>query len=368
MIRVPLILTILLVLVLGCAGESSADEARPNILFILTDDMREDDLQYMPKTQELVGSEGLTYQNSYATYPRCCPARATILTGLYTHNHGVKVNEKGWQTFRQKGHEERTIAKALDDAGYRTALFGKYLNDYTDATHVPPGWDEWHAALGKSKRYYYDYNMSENGVKVHYGSKPEDYRQDVIAQKADTFIRGSGPFFAYVSVTAPHGPSTPAPRHKSLDMSKRARSLQAVDDLVEKLVMTLKETGQMENTYIFFTSDNGWMQGEHGFKGGKLTYYEESASVPLLVRGPGVPAGVSRELAGNHDYAPTWANIAGISFSADGRSLFRDCILDESLGRAAAKIARCSGSCVFGEMYCGARWRFWCGSTSGATS
>jgi N-acetylglucosamine-6-sulfatase len=267
------------------------------------------------------------------------------------------------------GHEESTVATWLDDAGYNTVLIGKYLNDYNDedVAHVPQGWDEWYARLKTAE--YYNYNISENGELVSYGSSEQDYLTDVETEKATDFISraadSSEPLFMYLSPNAPHSPQQNAPRHDelfsdaqvprapsfneadvsdkparttknltSLDASQEAaldqtyrerlRSLQAVDDMVEGVVNELAATGRLENTYIFFTSDNGYLLGEHRIAEKKGAIYEESIRVPMAVRGPNIPAGSTMEqLALNTDLAPSFADLAGAKPPdfVDGRSL-----------------------------------------------
>jgi arylsulfatase A-like enzyme len=206
-------------------------------------------------------------------------------------------------------------------------MFGRYLNHYDNPSHVPPGWDEWASLLYDPRDkggQYYGYSFSENGTSVKYRSAEADYSTDVIADKVEQFIRNSSgePFFAWVGMLAPHTPLTPAERHRdTLGGDKRAETLLSVDEAVKGIVETLEVTGELDNTYIFFTSDNGWMEGEHGLY--KKQYpYEESASVPLLVRGPEVGTGVQIDsLAANIDLAPTFAELGGTSMAADGRSL-----------------------------------------------
>lgn len=348
---------------------------RPNIVMILTDDMQADDLEYMPETRRLIADQGATFQNAFVTLPLCCPSRASILRGQYAHNHLVKDGspappEGGFQRFHDLGHEHSTVATWLQDSGYRTALIGKYLNGYPDEqpqTYVPPGWDEWYA-LASGQREYYEYDLNENGAVVHYGSAEEDYMTDVFAGKARDYIRRTAadatPFFMYLAPTAPHGPSTAAPRHEGLfpgvrvprtpsfnernvsdkpawirenlprlsserkgiiDVSYRKRlgALQAVDEMVAGLVSELEFAGELDNTYIFFTSDNGKQLGEHRILEKKVPY-EESLRVPLVARGPGISAGrTTGQMALNTDFAPTFADLAGTSAPefVDGRSL-----------------------------------------------
>jgi N-acetylglucosamine-6-sulfatase len=378
------------ILVVGCSGSEPSQEEgaeapthpgttqqveeaqpptdRPNIIFVLTDDLDYASAYKMPEIDSLLLEEGASFEEAFVSHAQCCPSRTTILTGLYDHNHGVRSNNPpngGFEKFLAQGHEENTIAVRLQEGGYRTAFFGKYLNGYPgdDPTHVPPGWDEWYGKLKTQKLYRYDIN--ENGKVVSYGRKTEDFYTDVLAGQATDFIRRRSsdpkPFFMYVAPTAPHAPATPAERHKGAfaneeaprppsfdeeDVSdkpswirdtarlsdeevsgiddryrERLESMLAVDDMVASLVRELEAAGKLDDTYIFFTSDNGYQQGEHRLKKGKGLPYEESVRVPLFVRGPGVPAGSRIEkLVLNTDFAPTFADLGGTEFPADGRS------------------------------------------------
>ena len=346
----------------------------PNIIFVLTDDQTAAEFSFMPQTQRLIVEQGVTLPNFFVTVSLCCPARSTILRGQYAHNHGVLTNSEpngGYSQFMANDLEASNVATWLQAQGYRTGLFGKYLNGYPsrgNGNHVPPGWDTWYAASGNSGYAEFNYTLNENGTLVRYGATPEDYLVDVLASRSTEFVRQASaagtPFFAYIAPQVPHLPSTPAPRHQGLfpdmqaprgpafdeaDVSdkpayirnrpplgaaaqraidanyrQRLQSLQSVDDLVASLVQTLEATGQIDNTYIFVTSDNGFMQGQHRLRMGKQVPYEESIRVSLMVRGPGVPAGVIRDhLTGNTDFAPTFAAIAGAPLPSfvDGRSL-----------------------------------------------
>ena len=370
------VLACLAVLLGGCSSSASAQEqgaeapaAQPNIVFVLTDDLDYASAHEMPQLGSLLVEEGMSFENAFASQSLCCPSRATILTGLYAHNSGVKGNKPpdgGFEKFRSEGLEEDTIAARLKDGGYQTAFFGKYLNGYDeDPTHVPPGWDEWYGKLREQKLY--DYRINENGELVSYGSEEQDFFTDVLSGQATDFVRRAAPeeepFFMYVAPTAPHGPATPAERHEGAfegevaskppsfneeDVSdkpswrqeterfsgeevseidayhqQRLESMLAVDEMVGSLVEELEAAGELNNTYIVFTSDNGWLAGEHRLKEGKDRAYEESARVPLYVRGPGVPAGSTVEkLILNTDFAPTFAELAGVEIGgSDGRSL-----------------------------------------------
>jgi N-acetylglucosamine-6-sulfatase len=338
------------VLAFGCSGtEVSQEEAaeatatQPNIIFVLTDDLDYASVQKMPEISSLLREGGLSFENAFASYPLCCPSRATILTGLYEHNHQVRNNEApngGFEKFRDKGLEENTFAVRLQEGGYRTALLGKYLNEYPadDPTHVPPGWNDWYGKISaqygeNSEQQLYDYAINENGEAVSYGSETEDFYTDVLSDQATEFMRRAAPedqpFFAYVAPTAPHGPATPAERHKGTfadeevprppsfneeDVSdkpspvgdaqrisnqeistidayyrQRLESMLAVDEMVGSLVEELEAAGELENTYIFFTSDNGFLYGEHRIRSGKNRAYEESARLPLFVGDRGCP-------------------------------------------------------------------------------
>lgn len=369
-------------LAVGCSGSKTSElepiqqegaSDQPNIILILADDLDLASARRMPKLRSLLMEEGASFENAFLSYPLCCPSRATILTGLYAHNHGVAGNNPpggGFEKFHERGLEEDTIAARLQEEGYRTALFGKYLNHYPgdDPTYVPPGWDEWHASAdvnAEGYTRYYDYKLNENGEIVPYGNNPEDYLTDVISGQASDFVQhatsDSEPFFLYLAPAAPHDPATPAERHKdafvgeeaprsasfdeedvsdkppwiqekrisgrqasrTIDERYRDRlaSMLAVDEMLDSLVGELTSANQLDNTFIFFASDNGWQQGEHRIKTGKLYPYEESIRTPLFIRGPGVPAGLKVEkLVLNNDFAPTFADLASVSLPADGRS------------------------------------------------
>jgi N-acetylglucosamine-6-sulfatase len=373
-------LWLFLLFVTGCSGsetsssgtsreeaESPADQ--PNIVFVLTDDLDYASAFRMPQIRSQLIEQGASFENAFVSYPLCCPSRATILSGLYAHNHGVKGNYLpygGFQTFRDEGQEGNTIATRLQGGGYRTGYFGKYLNDYPgdDPTYVPPGWDEWHAVAAE-KTNYYEYELNENGEVVSYAKKAKNYLPDVLSDKALEYVRGntdnSDPFFLYLSPPSPHLPASPAKRYRHAfaeeasprppsfdeeDVSdkplyirnrprlsdeeilgidnlyhRRLESMLAVDEMVASLIQELEAVGELDNTFVFFTSDNGWEQGEHRISMEKGYPYEESARVPFFVRGPGVaPDSKVEKLVLNTDFAPTFADLAGVEFPADGRS------------------------------------------------
>lgn len=321
--------------------------AKPNIILVLTDDLdaRPGSISRMPELRRYLIDQGTTFENAFATTSLCCPSRATILRGQYSHNHGVLTNEprRGrYERFVRRGLNRSTVATWLDDGGYRTVEIGKYLNGYKPP--VPPGWDDWYA----------------NGWRDAY---PEDW----MARRAVRFIRemegGRQPFFMWIGTRAPHVPAEPPPRYSDRFPDARAprppsfdeedvsdkpawirsqqplterqiagidalyrdrlRSMLAVDDLVGRLVRALRATGELDNTYIVFTSDNGWSMGDHRRARGKWSAYEEDLKVPLIVRGPGVPRGAVRQhMVLNNDLAPTFAQLGRVSTPpfVDGRS------------------------------------------------
>lgn len=365
-------LLVLALVALGCpragaqAEESAASQPeRPNMVFVLTDDMATGDLEHMPKTRRLLADRGASFENAFVTYSLCCPSRATLLRGQYPHNHRVFNNSApygGAPRFRELGRDDSTVATWLDDAGYTTAFVGKYMNAYglQGDTYVPPGWDRWNAFMGA---FHANPKMNNNGRAQR---MPENTILDsVVSNKASFYARNlEGPFYLQVSTHAPHGPhrypadladdfeglrAPRAPSFNEADVSdkpewirsqdrlsprkvrsidngyrERIRSLQTVDAMVGDLVGELRERRILNDTYFVFMSDNGWHYGEHRREGGKWTPYEEALRVPLLVRGPGVPEGASREqLVLNNDLAPTFAELAGATSPnfVDGRSI-----------------------------------------------
>ena len=352
----------------SAAREAAGDTDKPNIVFILADDMRKDDLKYMPKTRSVLRDKGVSFSNAFVSNALCCPTRATIMRGQYSHNTGVWTNKGsngGLKAYRNEGNEKDNMATRLDAAGYRTGLFGKYLNEYSGTLDEPRGWDRWFAHTGGSQ--YYDYKINGDGRIIHYGSTSADYETDVIADQAKTFIGASAkagvPFFTYVAPRAPHSPATPATRDKHAYVGlkaprlpsfneknvadkppwirklprlsdakeakidnraeKRAETLQALDDLVAGIVGKLGDSGVLSNTYVFYTSDNGWHGGEHRIPKEKVRPYEEDIRMPLLVRGPSVAARhQAHKLVLDTDYLPTFTALAGVHTPnyVDGRS------------------------------------------------
>ncbi len=350
-------------------------DERPNIILILTDDLDTYAMPYMPLVKKYLSDQGVQMDNYFINVPQCCPSRATTLTGLYSHNSGVYtnggLNHGGFHYFKKRGLEEKTIAVALHSSGYITGLMGKYLNGFPKAVrklYIPSGWDDWVVPVVGDPYTNYNYKLNDNGKITSFGDKPEDYLTDVLCSRAVDFIKRSAqaekPFFLYLAPYSPHEPTIPAPRHANLfndvtnpiipsfdeeDVSdkpgfvsdlpmltpefyqkydgvfrERIRMLQSVDEMVEAVVKALDETGELDNTYIFFTSDNGIHMGQHRMKRGKLSAYEEDIRVPMIVRGPDVSQGKAVEqIAGNVDLAATFADIGKVKLllDSDGGSL-----------------------------------------------
>jgi arylsulfatase A-like enzyme len=340
----------------------------PSIVLIVTDDQRWNTLWAMPTVQsELVG-HGVRFKNGFVVNSLCCPSRASILTGRYSH--GTNVYRNGMVPYGYQDFDEgSTVATWLQAAGYRTGLVGKYLGGYSEdlVAHIPAGWDRWFAFVSPDAGNgdYYDYSVSDDGVLASYGDAPQDYSTDVFASKAVSFIDETPlgqPLFLYFAPRAPHAPATPATRHadafsglsplrppsynevdvsdkptyvasrrlltdqESADMDQLRidgyRTLLAVDEAIADIVDALDRAGRLSTTLIAFISDNGYLLGEHREDGKKFPY-EEAIRVPLVVRYDPMTTTPRSDghLALNIDLAPTFAALAGVGPTVDGRSL-----------------------------------------------
>jgi len=324
-------------------------------------------MPYMPNVATMQ-KEGTTFSSYFVTDSLCCPSRSSIFTGEFPHNTGVFKNvgpDGGYEAFNAHGNEEHTFAVALRRAGYRTAILGKYLNGYRPKIKkIPPGWTEWDVAGNGYPEF--KYRLNQNGKVVQYGSSESDYLTDVLSRLGRDFIGKSGkePFFIEIATFAPHPPFIPAPRdaqkfpgltaprtraygarpdetapawlkgippllltdQEAIDkfFRMRAQSVLAVDRMIGEIRAMLAAAGEYDNTYVVFSSDNGFHMGEYSLRPGKTTAFDTDVHVPLVVVGPGVQRGmVVNEIVENVDLNPTFTEIGGASAGTtpDGHSL-----------------------------------------------
>jgi N-acetylglucosamine-6-sulfatase len=354
---------VLLVAVIDSATSLAPTVERPNIIFVLTDDQFPGTENLMPALRNNITSKGVEFTNMTSTFPLCCPSRATIMRGQYPHNtriYGNSPPKGGWEKFHDLGLQDSTIATWLHDAGYRTGLFGKYMNDYT-APGIPPGWDRWYAWNGP-KQGWTDVNDQGNQKPLNPQEADSDTSNAALQFLSNSLGR-TAPVFALVSFGAEHSPyyydradaskfkGVGVPRSPSFneadvsdkpsyvsklaklsesgvaqmdqDYANGLRSLMRVDRFIREASDLLRSKGQMGNTYFLFYTDNGDHFGQHRLPHGKLQPYQEDTNFPLIVRGPGIAQGETNgDLTGNHDIAPTLASMGGASVPAfvDGRS------------------------------------------------
>lgn len=350
----------------------AAVKTRPNVLMITVDDASPLNLRYMPKVRHLIADRGVKLTNGVAPTAICVPARASLLTGQYAHNHGahaISGPQAGFDDFV----DDETLPVWLQRAGYDTMFIGKYLNGYGQAdgsynshpSYVPPGWTDWRAAVGGSTTNYLAPTINHDGrVSQVRGYNSDLFSRYTVEQLREP-ARRKRPWFMMVNYVAPHaggpkeagdpewrlGTPVPATRHRGLfgflqlprtpnmfeadtsdktaasktkvrlprraraaarvDHQQRVESLLAVDEAVAKAVRTLRKTRQLGDTVIIFSSDNGYLIGQHN-RFAKPRHYEESQKVPMVLAGPGIPKGrrVATQVT-NPDLATTVAAIAG---------------------------------------------------------
>lgn len=394
----------------GSGATTAAADTRPNILFLMVDDMRRDELRFMPKTVGWLAKGGVTFRNAIMPNPLCCPSRASVLTGRHAHNHKVwsHLEPYGFHSFDDRS----TLPVWLRRAGYTTTYLGKYLNGYglqppprrstgRSVQYVPPGWSQWRASidggLPPGHRYtgdtyhYFDTTLNNNG-KGFIGNQGR-YQSDVYGEMtANTITRLAAkpaPFFSYVSFTAPHNggpleaddpgnvystwsgrmermgtPARPGRVHGRFDRvltkapgrawfseaptdleggyakqppitdqewryikeaaRQRAEAVSVVDANIDRIMRALQRSGELRRTLVVFTSDNGYFLGERRIRHGKSWPYGPSGRVPLLMRGPGIPAGqVRRDPYLSVDHAATLAAAARVvpPYRTDGISM-----------------------------------------------
>jgi arylsulfatase A-like enzyme len=335
--------------------KKSPESGPPNVLIIYTDDQRKG-LDVMDATRDFFADGGKTFENAVTVIPVCCPARASLFTGQYMHNHGVRTN----LSVRELD-QSATLQRYLHDAGYRTGMYGKFMNGWNDA---PPYFDDFAIRI-KPDRYVGGTWNIDGQTKV-----VNRYSTSFVSDEATEFLESTEaeddkPWYLYVAPDAPHLPSTPEPRYEGAaipeykpgpavgekDVSdkpfflrrlepiteaegrslrnKQLRTLLSVDDLVEQLTATLSELSEDRDTLAFFMSDNGFLFGEHGVKR-KGWPYREAIRVPLMMRWPEHvdPGAMDSRLVGNLDLAPTVLDAAGLEDSPkiemDGHSLLDD--------------------------------------------
>jgi len=337
---------------------AAAPDPRPNILVVLTDDQTLDTLPSDPPSMPWLQSQiqdptghWFWFPNAIVSTPLCCPSRATILTGRYDTQTGVRNNFEGPNL-----DDTNTLPVWLQRAGYTTGLVGKYLNNYPwgRAAFVPPGWDRWFAKENADESTaYYDYDVADQGYVHHYGAVPAVYATDVLGEAANGFLEqapSDRPWFLYFAPNAPHLPWVPAPRYADVssmappampslqemndvagkpgyvrqqiprteqdvqryqqdDLHERAM-LRSVDDALRTMIATIEARGELDRTVIVFLTDNGYDFGLHRLEG-KRYPYEPSLRVPFAIRTPWARAGTDPTLVANVDLAGTIADLAG---------------------------------------------------------
>jgi N-acetylglucosamine-6-sulfatase len=306
LIRISLLAALLLPVIV--TAPTQAQSSQPDIIAIMTDDMRSDDWRMLDDTSRLVG--GTWYPNFVFTTPLCCPFRATFHTGQYAHNHGILKNNPGWRLFREQ--EDDTLAVALDAVGYHTAYVGKYMNNYEGGT--PPGWDDWRAT-----------------IRAPYYSLKGEYSTDVFRDQAVDIVSHAprdAPLFLTVGFHAPHNPWIPAARHQGIDVgptinnddAERKRTLLAVDEAVMAIADAFGS--RWDEACVFVFTDNGLLLGEHDTRL-KAIWWDPATRVPMRARCQGLSSGTDSRLVGSIDLAPTILHAAGarLKREVDGRPL-----------------------------------------------
>lgn len=361
----------------SCPGDDAGPQ-RPNMVVVLVDDLRWDEIgcagHPFVRTPHIdrIAYEGVRFRNAFCTTPLCSPVRACLLTGLYTHRHGILDNINR----SSQSHRLRTFPQSLQQAGYETAFIGKWHMGNDDTSR--PGFDEWACLQGQGTSF--DPVMNVNGTRVSHTG----HTTDVLNERAVAFVRRprETPFCLYVSHKALHPELTqrddgsitdpsaarflPAPRHAGLyrndpiprrlnvtdtldgkpalrrriadlpplsretgtpdeTVRDRLRMLAGVDEGVGQLLQALQDIGQLDQTVFVFLSDHGYWYGEHGLSVERRLPYEEGIRIPLLIRFPKlIPARrIVDEFALSIDLAPTLFELAGVDDTPlmDGRSL-----------------------------------------------
>lgn len=328
---------------------------RPNIVFVLTDDLSDNLIAQMPAVLSMQ-RQGTSFSHYYVVDSLCCPSRAAIFTSQYPHDDGVYTNvgrSGGYRAFQAHNDQQRCFVRSLRRAGYTTGFMGKYLNRYRVHDPVPSGWDVWNGVNGQGYGEF-NYSANVNGVPVHYGATPDDYLTDVLSDRAGAFIdyaaHQSRPFFLEVATFAPHAPYVPAPQYATAAQGalyprtpaydaqvtnpppwlhqrppltpeeeqrmqghyqSRVEADLSIDDLITNIRASLRAAGVARDTYIVFSSDNGYHMGEYRLLSGKQTAFDTDINVPLVIVGPNVPAGSTvSALASSIDLGTTFEALA----------------------------------------------------------
>ncbi len=313
---------------------------RPNVVVIDLDDMNAVSLAYLPKINDWLVDGGTTFPNAYVSTPSCCPSRSTLMSGRYVHNNGqINQNNVGMDN-------DLTLQRYLRDAGYFTGHSGKYLH-WWPLGSIAPHWDRWTYFKGGYENIWINFDGE--------GRQPPGYSTTIVFDQAIDYLADfdrrddSRPFYMQLAPVAPHSPSIaeakyasaavpPAavtPAHTETDRSDKPpfvinrtvnpseiastrtamiRTLYSVDDQVDRFMRALQASGELDNTLVIFTSDNGYMWGEHGL-GSKFLPYDPAVNVPFVIRWPGkVAAGVIDERAVTHvDIVPTVLAATGVT-------------------------------------------------------
>jgi N-acetylglucosamine-6-sulfatase len=362
---------VVLVTVVASMRSAVAAAERPNIVLVVTDDLTKKDYFDLGRNLSSFTSGGTFFHNAFVTTALCCPSRASTLTGLYAHNHHITQHidpGTGYEQYHAEGYDQKDLPVWLEDSGYETGLVGKYLNKYQAREDgIPGGWTDWYGANDPT----HSWTLNENGSIRTYPQDPTapayEPWEDVMGDKAVEFVgkaHASGqPFFLWYGTHAPHSPELIPPRDKDRvgtwpaydppsfnerdvsdkpkwvrdqsllssaqrqslkhEREERLTSMLAVSRNLARLKDKLRESGELSNTYLIFTSDNGYHLGQHRLGAGKMSAYEEDMRVPLAISGPGVASGSAKHTVLNTDLAPTIADLAGVTpgLAPDGRSL-----------------------------------------------
>jgi N-acetylglucosamine-6-sulfatase len=369
---------LLLAAVLAATNCATPTAREPNIVFILVDDMRWDELGAAghpfleTPNMDRLAREGIRFVNAFATTPLCSPSRASLLTGQYARTHGIIDNTA------RPSHDLPTFPREFQRAGYTTGFFGKWHMGNDDSPR--PGFSHWVAMPGQGEAI--DPHLNVDGRKV----QAKGYVTDVLTDYVEQFIERAGdkPFLAYLAHKAIHpnivqqndgslapvagqpGGFVAAERHRGRyagkamprrpnafippvdkpalmrrigtlpplgretattddEMRGRAEMLLGVDDSLGRILAALEKAGALDNTIVVFTSDHGYFYGEHGLNEERRLAYEETIRIPLLVRLPRrVYAGtIAKEMVLTIDLAPTLLELAGLmpAPAMEGRSL-----------------------------------------------